>query len=288
MESLVISVTVPSCQEDDLVGFFDERGSTGVEVQNFNAARVTLCAFFPPHLAPFLPSLLDSLAPQLSETSRTSLTWTWVPHEDWSKQWRDALHPFSVGASFLVLPGVSGEEPDAEPRMKIRIKPGMAFGTGTHESTQLCLRSLEQLPIRGSTVLDVGTGSGILAIAAVLHGARNVFACDTDPVAVQVATANLTLNRASTNVRVWIGSLDALRDESVEICFANLSAGILDRLWPEFNRVLVAPGWLTCSGILEEQTGLIQDLLQQHQFLLERKETTNGWVCLTARKRSVR
>jgi ribosomal protein L11 methyltransferase len=288
MESLVISVTVPSCQEDDLVGFFHEMGSIGVEVQNFNADQVTLCAFFPRHLTPSLASLLDLVAIRLSETSRASLTWTWAPHEDWSKHWQDSLHPFSVGASFLVVPGASGEEPEAGPRKKIRIEPGMAFGTGTHESTQLCLRSLEQLPIQGRTVLDVGTGSGILAIAAVHHGARRVFACDTDPVAIQVASANLSLNQASAKVRVWIGSLDSLRDECAQICLANLTAGILERLWPEFNRVVEPRGWLICSGILEEQVETLQNHLQQHQFSPERKETTNGWVCLTIRKRSVR
>lgn len=288
MESFLISVIVPSCQEDDLVGYFHEMGSTGVEVQNFNSDQITLCAFFPPHLAPSLLNFMDSLTPRLSETSRASLMWTRIPHEDWSKQWRDGLHPFSVGASFLVIPGASGDEPEAGSRMKIRIEPGMAFGTGTHESTQLCLRSLEQLPIRGHRVLDVGTGSGILAVAAVRHGACRVFACDTDPVAVQVAAENLSLNQTSAHVRVWIGSIDALRDESAEFCFANLSAGILERLWPEFDRVLVPQGWLICSGILEDQTGILQVHLQQHRFMTERKESTNGWVCLTARKRSVR
>ena len=271
MESLVISVTVPSCQEDDLVGFFHEMGSTGVEVQNFNSDRITLCAFFPRPPAPSLTSLMDPLAPLLSETSRASLTWTWVPHEDWSRHFRDALHPFTVGASFLVVPGVSGEGLEAGSRMRIRIEPGMAFGTGTHESTQLCLRALELLPISGHTVLDVGTGSGILAIAAVHCGARRVFACDTDPVAVQVATANLDLNQASARVRVWIGSVDALRDEGAEICIANLSAGILEGLWPELSRVIAPHGWLICSGILEEQSKLLQDHLEQHQFLPERK-----------------
>ncbi len=284
MESLVISVTVPSCEEDDLVGFFHEAGCTGIEVQNFDSDPITLCAFFPAHRSPSLRELMDPLTARLSDSSRASMSTTWVPHEEWTRHWRDSLRPFSVGASFLVIPGVYKEEPEAGTRIEIRIEPGMAFGTGTHESTQLCLRSLEQLPLQDRIVLDVGTGSGILSIAAVHRGARLVGACDIDPVAVQVAAANFEMNRVTAKTRVWVGSLDALADRCTEICFANLSAGILEGLWPEFKRVIAPQGWLVCSGILQEQGETLQEHLEHQDFLVERKETTNGWVCLVARK----
>lgn len=286
MESLVISVTVPSSDEDALVGFFYEAGSVGVEVQDFKSHQITLCAFFPSGVSESLGDILNRLAPQLSESSCQSLRTTWIPDEDWLKPWRDSLQPFRVGATFFVIPASNGVERDSGGRTKIRIEPGMAFGTGTHESTQLCLQALEQLEVNNRVVLDVGTGSGILAIAAIHRGARIALACDTDRTAVQVALSNFALNQVLGRTRTWNGSVEALRRHSVEICFANLTLNIFEGLWDEFERVLSSGGWLVSSGILQEQEDTFQTQLARHHFLTQRQETANGWVCVVARRES--
>lgn len=285
MESLVVSVTVPSSEEDTLVGLFYESGSVGVEVQNFDSGQITLRVFFPTHLADSLPRVLNRITPLLSRSSRQSLATTILPHEDWQKRWCESLRSFPVGNTFFIVP--DSHEVDAEEagsRTRLRIEPGLAFGTGTHESTQLCLKVLEQIEVKGKTILDVGTGAGILSIACIKCGARAALACDIDPTAVKVAMENFSLNQTSAGTRIWIGSLDALRTQSVEICFANLTAGIFESLWPEFERVLLPRGRLVCSGILKEQSESVESQLRQHRFLIEQLETANEWVGILARR----
>lgn len=283
MESLMVSVTVPSHEEEKLVTLFYECGAIGVEVQNFESDPVTLRAFFPSHYSNDLPSLLNGFSHQLSDTARSTLATFTLPHEDWQERWHESLQPFSVGEKFLIVPAPHLQA-ERGSRIRIRIEPGMAFGTGTHESTQLCLKALEHLPLEEKSVLDIGTGSGILAVAAARLGAGRVFACDTDPMALGVAVKNFFANQVEQRIKVWVGSLGALRDRCAEICFANLTAGIFEDLWPEFERVVHSQGILICSGILQEQSGAFQERLKRRRFGIERMDSMNEWVSFVVRK----
>lgn len=283
MESLMVSVTIPTCEEEKWVALLYECGATGVEVQNFEFDPVTLRAFFPASLSNDLPGLLNGLSNQLPESAKGSLTTLTLPHEDWEERWHRSLQPFSVGESFRVVPCAHVETKTGS-RTRIYLEPGMAFGTGTHESTQLCLMALERLPLEDRLVMDIGTGAGILAIAAALRGARGVFACDTDPVAVGVAWKNFCRNQVAEKMKVWVGSLDALQNQSAEICFANLTAGIFEELWAEFERVLRPQGILICSGILQEQGDAFRERLRGRHFEIERMDCANEWVSFVAWK----
>lgn len=283
MTSLLVSVTVPGHDEDALVTLLYECGAVGVEVQNFESDPVTLRAFFPSSFSDDLGRVLQHLMPKLPPSAQQTVSTATVPDEDWQKRWRESLQPFAVGQTFLVLPS-SNVEVESGSRTQIFIEPGMAFGTGTHESTQLCLEALEKLPIRGKTVLDVGTGAGILAIAAALRGAGVVWACDLDPVAVSVARTNSSRNGVSSRVHAWVGSLDAVRPLGAPICVANLTARIFENLWTEFTRVLPTHGILICSGILKEQGRIFQEQLQHHSFRVERADTANDWISFVACK----
>jgi ribosomal protein L11 methyltransferase len=285
MESLVVSVTVPSSEEDAVVGFLCDCGSIGVEVQNFDAEQVILRAFFPSERSPHISEVLRHLASRLPESSRDSLAIALVPDEDWMERWRQSLSPFRVGNSFLVIPtscDTTGIHQDG--RTRIFIEPGMAFGTGTHESTQLCLRALETMKVAGKAVLDVGTGAGILSIAAVLLGAKQVWACDVDATATRVAMENFALNQVSERVRVWTGSLNALHQQAVDIGVANLTARIFERLWPDLERTLPPGSHLICSGILREQEDDFKAQMRQHRFAVEREDVAGDWVGIVARK----
>lgn len=154
---------------------------------------------------------------------------------DWVQAARDLLQPMEVGARFFLVPEWRD---DLTPpgRFRITINPGMAFGTGVHETTRLCLEALEEYRKPGMVVLDVGTGSGILAQAARLLGLGTVYSCDIDPVAVEIAGG------------VFVGSVDAVAPQSVDLVMANISAAAIVRLAPDLVRVLRPGGIILASG----------------------------------------
>jgi ribosomal protein L11 methyltransferase len=154
---------------------------------------------------------------------------------DWVQAARDLLQPMEVGKRFYLVPEWR-DDPTPAGRFRIVINPGMAFGTGLHGTTQLCIEALEDYLTPGMAVLDVGTGSGILARAARLLGAGKVVACDIDPIAIQIAGIG------------FIGSVDAVAAGSADLVVANISPQAIIALAPEFCRVLRPGGTLLASG----------------------------------------
>ena len=157
-------------------------------------------------------------------------------NRDWVQSARDLLQPMEVGARFFLAPDWRND-PTPAGRFRIVVNPGMAFGTGVHETTQLCLEALEEFVKAGDRVLDVGTGSGILAQAAALLGAGKVYACDTDPVAVEIAGSG------------FVGSVNAVATASVDLVVANISPEAIVQIAPDLVRVLRPNGFLLVSGL---------------------------------------
>lgn len=157
-------------------------------------------------------------------------------NRDWVQSSRDLLQPMEVGARFFLVP--EWRDDSTPPgRFRIVVNPGMAFGTGVHETTRLCIEALEEFVKPGVRVLDVGTGSGILAQAAALLGAESVYACDTDPIAVEIAREG------------FVGSVDAVASGSVDLVVANISPEAIMQLAPDLVRVLRPGGVLLASGL---------------------------------------
>jgi len=154
------------------------------------------------------------------------------------------LQPMPVGSRFFLVPEWR-DDPAPEGRFRIPVNPGMAFGTGVHETTQLCLEALEEFVHPGAVVLDVGTGQGILARAARLLGAGTVIACDTDPVAIEIAGMG------------FVGSVDAVRSDSVDLVVANISPEAIVHLAPNLLRVRRAGGTILVSGFEVNETGQV-------------------------------
>jgi ribosomal protein L11 methyltransferase len=163
-------------------------------------------------------------------------TWRVEANRDWVQSARDLLQPMEVGARFFLVPEWR-DDPTPAGRFRIVVNPGMAFGTGVHETTRLCLEALEELVKPGDRVLDVGTGSGILARAAALLGAERVYACDTDPIAVEIAGNG------------FVGSVDAVATASVDLVVANISPEAILQIAPDLVRVLRPNGILLASGL---------------------------------------
>ena len=152
-----------------------------------------------------------------------------VEDRDWSEEWKKSYGSFPIGRSFFLIPSwMDSSCPDD--RLPIRIDPGQAFGTGTHETTQLTIEALERWVEPQHVVLDVGAGSGILAMAARMLGAKEVIACDIDPIAVHVALANIERNR-EPEVWTFCGSVDALANDSIDLLLGNLTAEVIIALF---------------------------------------------------------
>lgn len=175
-----------------------------------------------------------------------------VRDEDWAEVWKKFYKPFKAGRSLVVKPTWEHYDPQPGDRI-IEIDPGMAFGSGTHETTSMCLELLEDAMHGGESVIDVGTGSGILAIGAAMLGAKDVLAIDIDPVAVRVAKENIEHNHLSDRVRAVEGNLLASSDGVCDLCVANIIADVICMFAQPLVDHIVPGGLFICSGIIKER-----------------------------------
>ena len=188
---------------------------------------------------------------------------------DWVQSARDLLQPMMVGARFFLLPEWRND-PTPPGRFRIAVNPGMAFGTGVHETTQLCLEALEEFVKPGMTVLDVGAGSGILARAAGLLGAGHVHSCDIDPVAVRLAGAG------------FVGSADAVRSGIADVTVANISPEAIIQIGSELLRTLRPRGVLLASGFESHEVEMVQAALPP----IREVRRKGSWALAVMEKRS--
>lgn len=208
-----------------------------------------------------------------------------VKEEDWAQNWKQYYKPVRISETLTIKPTWEDYTPEPGERI-IELDPGMAFGTGTHETTALCLRTIEKYIKQGDRVVDVGTGSGILAIAAAKLGAKDVVAIDLDPIAVSSATENASLNGVSDIVDVRLGDLLATPIEApVTLIIANILADIILSFVQDVVDVLAPGGLYIVSGVIVERQEDVENGLQAHGFEIISTERENGWVAIVARKK---
>lgn len=204
---------------------------------------------------------------------------TLVGQDDWAESWKANFHPVRVGQRFVIKPTWS--EYETQPTdILIDIDPGMAFGTGLHPTTQLCLEILEQIDVTEQSFFDVGTGSGILAIAAAKLGASLVRAVDVDPVAVRVAEENFKQNGLTEQIEVEVGSVNRNGGQHWQIVSANILAHILSEIMPSLAAVLTPGGRLILSGMIVEQEVEIQTAVATHKLEVISRHVREDWVAL--------
>ena len=204
-----------------------------------------------------------------------------VQQEDWQNAWKKYYHAMDIGSRLAIVPGWESYDTD---RIRITMDPGLAFGTGTHETTALCLELLDSLVQGGERVLDVGTGSGILAIAALKLGAREADGVDIDPMCVRTAGENAERNGVADRFRVLVGDLSDKAEGVYDIITANIVAAAILSL-AQAVPALMAPGAkFICSGIIDERKDEVLAGLQASGLRpLEIKEK-RGWVCILCEK----
>ncbi|MCL1796387.1 MAG: 50S ribosomal protein L11 methyltransferase [Clostridia bacterium] len=233
-------------------------------------------ALFVNALSVLTPDSIGFDAGSLTVSSKT------VRDEDWAESWKQYYKPFRVGERLVVKPvwETFAENPGD---IVLEIDPGPAFGNGSHETTAMCMMLMEQTIRPGDTVLDVGTGSGILALAAAGLGASRVFAIDLDPVAVRVASENIERNGFADIAQVCVG--DLLRDVDCvsDLVVANIIADAVIRLASTVRGRLKPGGTYIASGIIRERERDVLESIQKAGFKVSRVERQGEWVAISAR-----
>ncbi len=300
-----VSCNVPMDIADSVAEYLADLSGCGVCTENRNVdafspdeipllQKTTITGYFPvpcpieDHLARLESFLVASTEPHASVLPPV-LTKSIISEEDWANSWKDLFKPLETGRRLLITPSWLPPEQPVE-RIVITIDPGMAFGTGGHETTRLCLECVEKIADSrpelflaesgaSAPMLDLGTGSGILAIAAAKMGATTVDAVDIDPQAVKVATENCILNQVEKQVRCCSTPIEQL-GSGYGIILANILAEELVRLAPAIMERLSGDGELVLSGILAEREDYVIEGFRPYPLELVQSSAAGEWRCL--------
>lgn len=210
-----------------------------------------------------------------------SVTFGKVNEEDWENNWKKYYKTTRITSNIVISPTWE-EYQKSEGELVIKMDPGMAFGTGTHETTRMCIKALERFVSKDTTVIDVGTGSGILSIAASMLGAGSIIAVDLDKVAYESAKTNVNYNKI-TNISVRHGNLLDVVPEKADVMVANIMADVIMGFCSEAKTRIINNGYFICSGIIQERKEDVINKLKSVGFevldILEEGE----WVCIISR-----
>ncbi|MBO4941360.1 MAG: 50S ribosomal protein L11 methyltransferase [Clostridia bacterium] len=222
--------------------------------------------------------------------SKTAFCEKAVKDEDWSENWKQYFKPLEIGEKILIVPEWE-EVPDSN-RVKFIINPGMSFGTGSHESTKMCIEEIEKHIKGEDTVLDLGCGSGILSVIALLLGAKEATAVDIDPMAVETAYQNLELNNLPKEIyRGFAGDIttdkalcEKLSTEKADIVLANIVADVIIALSGFVKDFMKDDGTFICSGIISERTDEVVDALKKADLKVQDIRTMGEWSAVVCTK----
>lgn len=207
-----------------------------------------------------------------------------VDEQDWSTSWKEYYHPVKISNRFTIVPTWEDYQPVESDELIIELDPGMAFGTGTHPTTVMSLQALEKHVNDTVNVIDVGTGSGVLAIGAALLGAKHVHALDLDEVAVRSAIENVELNHVSNQIDVVQGDLLDTVKEPAEVVVANILAEIILTFVEDAYTIVKPGGIYITSGIIEGRKEDVKQALIEAGFEIDEVMMMEDWVTIVSRK----
>ncbi|EHI74363.1 50S ribosomal protein L11 methyltransferase [Streptococcus criceti] len=270
----------------DYLGPVGKYGELFPEVEQSDMIRIT--AYYPESMAiEAIKSEVSQAIRQLPDfglkTGQMSLSHHELAEADWAENWKRYYQPTRISHDLTIVPSWTDYQPSQGEKI-IKLDPGMAFGTGTHPTTKMSLYALEQVLRGGETVLDVGTGSGVLSIASSLLGAKAIYAYDLDDVAVRVAQENIALNPDMGNIHAATGNLLEGVDQEADVIVANILADILVNLTDDAYRLVKDEGYLILSGIIAEKLDLVLEAAYSSGFLLETQMMQGEWHTLIFKK----
>ncbi|MEY8445957.1 50S ribosomal protein L11 methyltransferase [Enterococcus ratti] len=249
-------------------------------------------AYFPetvflPEILPFIKDCVTQLPSFGLAIGKNIVTVSEVEESNWATAWKKYYHPVRITRMLTVAPSWEHYQTSDPLEKIITLDPGMAFGTGTHPTTALTLQALETVLRGGETVLDVGTGSGVLSIAAKYLGAAEVYAYDLDKVAVRSAKENMEMNEVAKDVQVTVN--DLLKGINIEsdVIVANILADIIVLMIPDAWRLLKQTGKLIVSGIIEEKKQLVIDAMKTQGFTVDQIFQQRDWYAIILKKPEV-
>ena len=281
----LVTVTVAPSSNEMVSSLLFDLGSNGTITLEESADQIKLGAYFEENFEPrgIARAIKAEFARVGREQDLLAVSVSAVAEADWMQKWKEGFEPAAIGERLLIAP--SWRLPaDFEGRKLIQIDPGMAFGTGTHETTRLCLELVERY-WRGEHLLDVGTGTGILAIAAaLLQPDSRIVAIDVDPVAVEVARENTAINRVTNQVSVLEKQPGNMAGQSFDVVVANLTAEVIVDLMVELAACMKPDGWMILSGILNELSGDVERSVREAGLRIIERQNAGEWSALVARQ----
>jgi ribosomal protein L11 methyltransferase len=270
-----ISIVIEGTREDleTAIAFIFEAGCTGTEETTDSLFK----AYFPAHTD--IDRLSSELARQFPRTRFGAVAQ--VEERDWSSAWKKDLRGFSLGEKFFVLP--SWKSPPRTNRTILRIDPERAFGTGAHDTTRLCLELIECHAGPGTSVIDAGTGTGILAMAAAALGCKPVVAIESDSEAASCARNNIRRNHLESVIQIHEASLSESMPPPADLIVANLNEAVIEKELARLTSWVLPGGTLILSGLLVEQAGNIASKLPS-EFRFAQHRTAGEWSALLCRR----
>lgn len=293
MEWNELVITVNNEAVDASINILMENGAGGVQIDDTNGLEnVDIITYFPDNfpvmeLIPELEVKIKNLEKFGLNVGQGKVKVTNMGNDTWVDVWKKYYHPVRLTRYLTIVPSWEEYTPSQKDEKIIRLDPGRAFGTGTHPTTLLALQALESY-IRGDeSLIDVGTGSGVLSIAAKYFGAGDVYAYDIDDDAVSAAKENLDLNPISKDVHIAANDLLNGIDKKVDVIVANILAEVIELLIPQARKVLKDGGIFITSGIIFDKKDKILEQLQDAGFIIDEILNKKDWFSIVAHKPNV-
>lgn len=239
----------------------------------------------------FLGETVDAIKVEINnlishhiDIGRNTVTVSEVHEEEWATAWKKYYHPVKISERFTIVPTWEDYSPVSSDELIIELDPGMAFGTGTHPTTVMCIQALERTVKKGNTVIDVGTGTGVLSIASAMLGADSVLALDLDEVAVTSAKLNSELNKTHEVVTVKQNNLLNGVEQTADIIVANILAEVIVRFTDDVARVVKKDGYFISSGIILQKKDEVKAAIEKSGFEVIETIQMEDWIAMIAKR----
>jgi ribosomal protein L11 methyltransferase len=284
-----VTVTAPQFAEEAITALLATIGSSGVSAYHDadDTSFVAVTAYFPVSLP--LNELVDQISSRVAKLAEfvdlktVSITTGKSAPNDWAENWKPYYQAARITRYLTIIPSWDTNYHAQPQELLIRLDPGLSFGTGTHPTTVMALYALEQVIRGGETVIDVGTGSGVLAIAAVKLGASNVIATDLAHDAVAIAQANVNLNKAPGKIKLITSNLLNGISTKADLIVANILADVLLQLIPKAATLLNPDGYLILSGIFHDQVAAVTKAVQETGLAITTQLNQGDWYAIVAK-----